>query len=218
VGTGVFNATFNDNVANAVTFNFSNSNAADDILVNRGASGNQNDVYLIGNGGTPLTNQFLTITNNGNLVNTDTINFGSGTNVITDVAHNGGVNSIHNYVNTVANGAFLNLATADTVQSWTSIANTALFGHDTLLFQQDPVNTVINTGPAASVSAGLLNGLLTFAPHEAGSFHFGGNTYVFDHADASTAFTAHDSLVEIAGNAVATLGTVNTSHVITLLA
>jgi hypothetical protein len=141
------------------------------------------------------------------------------------VAHNGFSGafgpSVHNYVNTVANGAFLNLATVNTVQNYTSIANTAtgFLGTDTLLFKQDPVNSVAAGNPTfGTISAGLLNDLLTLAPHQAGVFNVGANSYIFDHADSSTAFTAHDSLVEIAGNPGVALTGVNTSHVITVLA
>ena len=108
-----------------MNFDFSGSNAAEHIIVTRAgaATAVTNDVFTIGNGGTDLsapgTTQDLTITYTNATSSVDTINFGSGANSITDQAHTTGV---HNYVNTVANGANLNLSTIDANGDYTQIS------------------------------------------------------------------------------------------------
>ncbi len=205
-GTGSLNATFNDDVAAAVNFNFSNLNGANDIEVNRGDAAPA-DVYTLGNFGTNnlvgADSQALTIEGAGG-ASTATINFGSGAYNISVPTHAGGA---YSFVDTAPNGA--GLANSNSVATWAQIVG-ALTG-DTLTFQPDQVQNVSSFGAVANLATGIADALQT-AAHTASEFNFGGNTYFFDHADASNAITAKDAMVEVAGvfNAL----TVDSNHVI----
>jgi hypothetical protein len=251
-------STFFDNNKTAVNFDFSGINGPSRIAADRSGSGNQADVYTLGNFGSDLNTagkfQVFTFVHqnafsapgvpaplNADQNNTATINFGSGAYFINDALHNAGINNVHNYVNTAANGTALGtLNTAapyaliesafnggDIVLNGGSVIQTG----DTLQFKQDNVSTVNATnlggaGGAASVEAGVATALATLGAHQAGFFTVaatapfgGGDTFVFDHADASLTLTAADALVGFAGlHPTLLIGAPSTDHVIPLTA
>jgi hypothetical protein len=192
---GALYVAINDHVATAVTADFSGSAANNQIslaLDNYAA-----DLVILSNG-----NNDLTITNAVNVVaNTDSVSFGSGANVIIDAIHTTGV---HAYVNTVATG--INSATV--YSSITNTSSTAAI--DTLRFMGDAVTAFDNSNldaGAATVQDGITASLAALAPHQVGFFTGpGGNYYIFDHADNSSALTSADSLVEIVGPTAVVLG------------
>jgi len=202
-GTGVLTATINDNVASQVVFDFSGSNAADNITVVRTGAGAgliSNDTYTLGNGGTAGNPETLTITYTDNTtVNTDTINFGSGLNNISDAAHTTGV---HNYVNTAPSG----LASGNTTPVFTTITHSATGAgnYDTLTFKGDTgllaVDGTVHVGVGATVAAGIAFALADVGAHGVAAFTLTGSpntTYLFDHADSSSTLTAADSLIAV---------------------
>ena len=186
----------NSKVDAAVNFDFSGLNGPNNIAVNR-LNTNNADVYTLGNFGTnvgsPTTEQQLTI-QNGNPANTATINFGSGAYIISDELHPAGT---HSYVQTAANGA--GLANQSTASQWAIIVNMhGAANSDILTFATDTVQTFVNSGAVASIAAGIATGL-TSAAHTATAFFFGGNTFIFDHADNSASLTASDAMVQLVG-------------------
>lgn len=206
-GTGVLTATFNDAVTSAVNFDFSATTVnGDTFTVARGAAGDHADVFTLGNAGTVLHPESLTITNSDLLTNTDTINFGSGENTIIDAAHTTGA---HAYVNTAATGT-------SSVTTFSNITQSGAPTADTLTFKGDTVTSVAVGAPGfATVAAGVQAELFGLNQHEAGAFTVAGNTFVFDHASAGTGATtlgAADSLVEITG--AHTLTSVAANHIL----
>jgi len=147
--------------------------------------------------------QALTIEGAGG-ASTATINFGSGAYNISVPTHTGGA---YSFVDTAPNGA--GLANSNSVAAWAQIVG--VVAGDTLTFQPDQVQNISSFGAVANLATGIADALQT-AAHTASEFNFGGNTYFFDHADASNAITAKDAMVEVAGvfNAL----TVDSNHVI----
>jgi hypothetical protein len=198
-------STITDSGPGAVNFDFSGLNGPNNIDVTR-VSGVNNDVFTLGNFGTNLigANPFTTaqhlVIENGNINNTDTINFGSGAYDITDALHST-VNP-HSYVNTAPDGAGL-AAGFPAAEQWAEIANanSAVLPAraDTLTFKGDTVQNSFNAGLVGSIAAGIADGLANPA-HSATAFHLGGNTFVFDHAGTSAInVSPTDSLVEFVG-------------------
>ena len=188
---------FIDHAAAAVNLDFSGLNGANFIHVDRG-SGVNNDVFSLGNfGSNNLVGgdfQELIITN-GNANNTDTINFGSGAYQIFDAPHAGTINP-HTYVNTAPNGAGL-ASGLPGAEQWADIHNAA--SGDFLTFKGDTVQNTFNFGAVGSIAAGIADGL-SEAPHSASTFHFAGDTFVFDHVGTSTVNIApSDAMVELVG-------------------
>jgi hypothetical protein len=110
-------------------------------------------------------------------------------------------------VETAANGAGLIAGNADnliagTAAQWARIINihgNATTG-DTLLFQSTPSSQpTLNTGAFASVGDGIVVALTLTPAGTASFFDVGGNTFVFNHADASATLTAADAMVEVTG-------------------
>jgi hypothetical protein len=205
-------STFTDTVAAAVSFDFTGLNGANAIESSRGATLDA-DVYKLGNFGTDIggvfnastgvtTSQHFTIANT-NPLNTATIDFGSGAYSITDAVH---TTNPYNYVETAANGAGLIAGNADnliagTAAQWARISGIHVGATgDTLLFQSTPSSQpTVNLGPQGTVGVGIVVALTLTPAGTASTFDVGGNTYVFNHADASATLTAADSMVEVTG-------------------
>jgi hypothetical protein len=184
-------STINDSFAGNVKIDLSGLNGPNNLIVDRGATVN-NDSYTLGNFGTdnkgPTTSQSLMIKDT-QLGNVDTINFGSGAYNIVDAPHTAN----HSYVNTAPDGAGLAGLPA---QQFAGISNTK--PADTLTFKGDTVQAINNAGPQASLAAGLTAAL--FQPqHTATAFQFGGNTFIFDHAGTANVLSPTDSLVSLIG-------------------
>ena len=166
----------NDDFAGNVKIDLSRLNGPNNVTVDRGAAV-ANDTYTLGNFGTDNASvterQSLTIkdTQPGNV---DTINFGSGAYAITDALHTAN----HGYVNTAPDGAGL-IAGFPAAQQWAQISFANL--GDTLTFNGNTVQQIINGGPMASLQAGI-NAALANPQNSATAFQVGGNTFIFDHA------------------------------------
>jgi hypothetical protein len=186
-------STINDNFAGNVKIDLSGLNGPNNVIVDRGATVN-NDTYTLGNFGTDnlsvTARQSLTIKDT-QLGNVDTINFGSGAYLIADAPHT----AKHSYVNTAPDGAAL--AAGLTAQQWAGISVTN--PGDTLTFNGVTVQQIFNDGPKASLMAGIMDAL-SHPQNSATAFQFGGNTYIFDHAGTSMVnISPTDSLVALIG-------------------
>jgi hypothetical protein len=186
-------STINDTFAGPVKIDLSGLNGQNNVIVDRGATVN-NDTYTLGNFGTDnkdvTKSQSLEIRDT-QLGNVDTINFGSGAYVIKDAPHT----AKHSYVNTAPDGA--GLATGLTAQQWAGISNTNL--GDTLTFNGVTVQNIFNDGVKASIMAGITDAL-AHPQNTAAAFQVGANTFIFDHAGTSTVnISPTDSLVALIG-------------------
>jgi len=186
-------STIKDTFAGPVKIDLSGLNGPNNVIVDRGATVN-NDTYTLGNFGTdnkgPTTSQSLMIKDT-QLGNVDTINFGSGAYLITDAPHT----AKHSYVNTAPDGA--GLAAGLTAQQWAGISNTNL--GDTLTFNGVTVQQIFNDGVKASIMAGITDAL-AHPQNTAAAFQVGANTFIFDHAGTSTInISPTDSLVALIG-------------------
>jgi hypothetical protein len=229
-GSGASPSSFWDSAPNALNFDISGLNGANFVEVVRDGSGNNADVYTLGNFGTNLEAigkfQALLVSNEpapGPLPenNSATYNFGSGAYVIVDSFNNGG----HTYNDTAANGAALNtLTAADTVAPFAMIQMHNLLPApatpEFLTFSAatgiSSVN-VANLGGFGSVLLGAQFAAANLPAHQAGFFDvtagpFNGDTFVFAHTDTSAAFTANDALVGIVGAHV--IAGISATHVI----
>ncbi len=240
-GTGalVGDSTFFDNNNTGVTFDFSGLNGPNAIVADRSSSGNQADTFTLGNFGSDLTTggKFQTFTfvhdtavgsGVNDPLNTATFNFGSGAYSINDAPHTPN----HAYVNTAPNGTALGTlsGTSDTPAPFALIGTaggttSVITTGDTLLFKGDNVSTFDATPIAdpGNVAAGVAAALLTLGAHEAGFFTpttgaFTGDTFVFDHANASLALSASDALVGFVGVHATLLTSLSTGHVLGLTA
>src|SRR5262249_41952125 len=162
-------STITDHFAGNVKIDLSGLNGPNNVIVDRGATVN-NDTYTLGNFGTDnrglATSQSLTIldTQPGNV---DTINFGSGAYNIADAPHTAN----HSYVNTAPDGAGLAGLPA---QQFAGISVTK--PGDTLTFNGNTVQQIFNDGPMASLAAGLVDAL-SHPQNSATAFQVGGNTF-----------------------------------------